>query len=181
MVSTLLPAARPTDEERGGSALAMEELFRAAMRTFTSSVTLVTSRTVEGEWRGLAATAVTSVSMAPPTCLVCVNREASLYSAVIASRLFCINAMHQDHHALMASFTTSENRGARFLSGAWRPGRDGLPFLENAQFNIFCEIFDRFSVGTHDVVVGRVLEVKSRPDRDPLLYGDGAYLRQAAR
>jgi flavin reductase (DIM6/NTAB) family NADH-FMN oxidoreductase RutF len=151
------------------------------MRGFTGIVSLVTSCTADGEWRGMAATAVTSVSLEPPTCLVCVNRDTTLYAAVLASRRFCINGMHQEHHELMWSFTSSRHRHDRFQSGRWRRGRDGVPFLEDAQSNIFCEVFGSFPVGTHDVILGRVVEVTSRPDHDPLLYGDGAYLRQAAR
>ena len=181
MISTVLSGADSKGDEGRGSTSETEALFRAAMRTFTGSVTLVTSRTPEGEWRGMAATAVASVSMAPPTCLFCVNHDATLYPAVIASRLFCINVMHQDHHALMPSFTNAANRSGRFQSGPWRTGRDGIPFLDNAQSNIFCEIFGRLPVGTHDVVVGRVVEVMSRRDSDPLLYGGGVYLRQTKR
>jgi flavin reductase len=156
----------------------ISEAFRAAMRGFTGTVTLITSRNEQGEWRGMAATAVTSISMEPPTCLVCVNRDASLYPAVMASRRFYINAMHQDHHALMSSFTNPKCRNTRFQAGSWHRGHDSIPFLENAQSNIFCEMFDSFAVGTHDVIFGRVIDVKLRPDHNPLLYGHGAYLRQ---
>jgi len=67
--------------------------------------------------------------------------------AVMASRRFCINAMHRDHHALMSSFTKPECRSARFQSGPWRLGHNSIPFLENAQSNIFCEMFDSLAVG----------------------------------
>jgi flavin reductase len=156
----------------------VRDAFRAAMRAFTGSVTLITTRTEHGEWRGMAATAVTSISMEPPTCLVCVNRETTLYPAMMESRQFYINAMHRDHHALMSSFTKPECRSARFQSGPWRLGRNSIPLLENAQSNIFCEMFDSFAVGTHDVIFGRVIDVTLRPDHDPLLYGSGNYLRQ---
>lgn len=156
-----------------------EEQFRAAMRTFTGTVSVITTCTAEGEWRGMAATAVTSVSLAPPTCLICVNRETTLYPALVASERFCINVMHRDHHELIASFAHSQLRDSRFQLGEWRCDGAGVPFLEDAQSNIFCELFDRFPVGTHDVILGRVGEVKVRADHDPLLYGGGSYYRQA--
>lgn len=156
-----------------------EDEFRAAMRTFTGTVSVITTCTSAGEWRGMAATAVTSVSMAPPTCLVCVNRETTLHPALVSSGRFCINVMHRDHHDLIASFATSHLRDSRFQSGRWRHNGKGVPYLEDAQSNIFCELFDRVPVGTHDVILGRVLEVKVRADHDPLLYGGGSYFRQA--
>lgn len=158
-----------------------EDRFRAAMRTFTGTVSVITTCTTEGEWRGMAATAVTSVSMAPPTCLICVNRETTLYPALVTFGRFCINAMHRDHHELIASFASSHMRDNRFQSGQWRRDGAGIPFLEDAQSNIFCEMFERFAVGTHDVILGRVVEVKVRADHDPLLYGGGSYFRQAKR
>lgn len=159
--------------------LQTEEQFRAAMRSFTGTVSVITTCTTDGEWRGMAATAVTSVSMAPPTCLICVNRETTLHPALVTSGRFCINAMHRDHHELIASFASSQRRDDRFRSGTWRHDSDGIPFLEDAQSNIFCEMFDRIPVGTHDIVLGRVIAVKVRPDHDPLLYGGGSYFRQA--
>lgn len=159
------------------AAAPIEECFRAAMRTFTGTVSVVTTCTATGEWRGMAATAVTSISMAPPTCLVCVNREATLHPALMASRRFCINAMHHTHQALIGSFASPQLRGSRFARGQWRLDDAGTPFLEDAQSNIFCEMFDRHPVGTHDVIFGHVVAVNVRPDHDPLLYGAGTYFR----
>lgn len=151
------------------------------MRTFTGIVTLITTRTREGEWRGMAATAVTSVSMEPPIVLVCVNRTASLYPTLMATRLFCINAMHQEHHVLMPAFTKPEQREHRFRAGSWQACRDGVPYLVGAQANIFCALETGMPMGTHDVMFGRVTGVVTRPDGDPLLYGGGAYWRQTTR
>lgn len=159
----------------------VSDAFRAAMRTFTGIVSLITTCTDDGDWRGMAATAVSSISMDPPTCLICINRETTLYPALMASGRFCINAMHQDHHALMWSFTSSKHRESRFQAGSWRRWDDGVPFLENAQSNIFCEMFKSVSVGTHDVIFGHVTKVMLRSDHDPLLYGNGTYLGQAVR
>lgn len=160
-------------------ALPIADQFRSAMRTFAATVSVITTRTEDGEWRGMAATAVTSVSMAPPTCLICVNRETTLHPALLTSRRFCINAMHRDHHELIDSFASSRNRDSRFMSGQWRCDAAGVPYLEDAQSNIFCEMFDHHPVGTHDVVFGHVVDVKVRCDHDPLLYGDGTYFRLA--
>lgn len=175
------PCPAPAERPAGEAAEAVEAAFRAAMRLFTGTVTIVTTRAPDGEWRGIAATAVTSVSMAPPTLLVCVHRGSSIHPALVATRLFCVNGMHQDHHGLMPGFSKPEHRAARFLAGDWRHGTGGVPVLAGAQFSILCEVAECASVGTHDVVLGRVLEVATRADWDPLLYGDGTYLRQAGR
>lgn len=155
--------------------------FRTAMRGFTGTVSLITARAPNGEWRGMAATAVTSVTMDPPTCLVCVNRDTTIHPALLSSGYFYINAMHQDHYDLMGSFSHSKHRDQRFRDGDWEEGREGIPFLGNAQANLFCEVSEHYSVGTHDVFIAHVLEATSRQDHDPLLFGQGSYHRQIQR
>lgn len=158
---------------------AVIESFRSAMRSFTGTVCLITTCTQDDEWRGMAATAVTSVSMEPPASLVCINRSTTLHPALHVSGHFCINVLHQDQHGLIDSFASSKHRARRFQTGDWRQGQCGLPYLPNAQSNVFCRIFKIETVGTHDVMFGSVFDVKLRDDHDPLLYGQGAYLRQA--
>ncbi len=155
--------------------------FRTAMRTVTGTVMLVTARTATDEWRGMAATAFASVAMEPPTCLVCINRASSVHPAIIETGRFCVNVMHQDHHDLIPSFAKPECRDARFRTGPWRVGTDGLPYLETAQSSLFCRLAECVFVGTHDVIIGNVFAVVTRPDFNPLLYGDRTYLKQTTR
>ena len=152
--------------------------FRAAMRTVTGTVMLVTTCDSVGGWRGMAATAFSSVSMEPPSCLVCINRGSSVYPALIETGRFCINVVHQDQHDLMPSFTKPGLRAERFRTGEWTSGEYGLPYLADAQSNVFCMLTDSVSVGTHDVLIGAAIAVLTRSGHDPLLYGNGSYLRQ---
>ncbi|MEJ8573578.1 flavin reductase family protein [Microbaculum marinum] len=162
----------------GAEVAEIASLFRDAMRTVTGTVMLVTARDADGGWRGMAATAFSSVSLDPPACLVCINRGSSVHPALIETGRFCVNVMHLDHHELMPSFTKPEFRAFRFSSGEWECGGEGLPFLVGAQSNVFCTVRQSVPVGTHDVLIGAVFAVRTRADHDPLLYGNGAYLRQ---
>ncbi len=58
--------------------------FRKAMRRLTSAVSVI-SAMHDGVRHGITVTSVTSVSMAPPSLLFCVNRAASLHDPVIRS------------------------------------------------------------------------------------------------
>src|ERR1700744_4522110 len=57
---------------------ALESDFRKAMRTLASAVSIV-STTSDNRRFGMTATAVCSLSMAPPTLLVCINQSSSLH------------------------------------------------------------------------------------------------------
>ena len=62
------PAAEPLGDQ-----------FRDAMRRLTGTVTIVTVRH-GAEQHGTTATAVTSLSMDPPSILVCFNRDSRLHA-----------------------------------------------------------------------------------------------------
>ncbi len=67
--------------------------FRKAMRRLASAVTVI-STAHDDRRHGMTATAVTSVSSAPPSLLACINRSASLHAPLLASRRFCVNILH---------------------------------------------------------------------------------------
>ena len=58
---------------------ALCEDFRKAMRRVASTVNVI-SIYVDGQPMGITATAVSSISLDPPSLLVCINRAASLHA-----------------------------------------------------------------------------------------------------
>src|SRR5690606_28719957 len=56
----------------------LADSFRQAMRRVAATVNVI-SICVEGRPMGITATAVSSVSMSPPSLLVCINQAASLH------------------------------------------------------------------------------------------------------
>ena len=60
--------------------------------------------------------------------------------------------------------------------GAWQETDDGLPFLGDAQANLFCEIDRITDYDTHTIFIGRVYSAIVHGDVDPLLYQDGKYV-----
>ena len=69
------------------------EQFRAAMRRFPSTVSVI-STAKDGQRHGMTATAVTSVSLNPPSLLVCVNRSGRLFGIMESCHRFCVNVLH---------------------------------------------------------------------------------------
>lgn len=148
--------------------------FRLAMRRTAATVTLITTADASGKRHGMAATAVNSVTMDPPTLLICINHGASLHAPLIESGLFCVNVLMSHHHSLVACFSGQKTGEARFEIGDWR--RDdptGLPCLHGAQSNLFCEVASVTTVGTHSVVIASVTAVQVADAMAPLLYADG--------
>lgn len=148
--------------------------FRLAMRRTAATVTLITTADASGKRHGMAATAVNSVTMDPPTLLICVNQGASLHAPLLASGRFCVNVLMFEHHPLVACFSGQKTGETRFETGDWgREDASGLPYLNGAQSNLFCEVVSVTTVGTHSVVIAAVTAVRVADAMAPLLYADG--------
>lgn len=65
----------------------VDTAFRAAMRRFASTVTIITAADHERR-HGMTATAVTSLSMSPPSLLICLNQKTLLHDIMFRARRF---------------------------------------------------------------------------------------------
>src|ERR1700761_6011491 len=152
------------------------QLFRQAMRRFPAAVTVVTARGAEGDC-GMTATAVTSLSMDPPSLLVCVNRNAGFHRTIEDSGHFCINVLREGQHQISSNFGGAKATNAeRFAEGDWRESeQNGLLYLADAQAAIFCRKTATFMHTTHTIVVGEATGLILHDTVAPLLYIDGRY------
>lgn len=149
--------------------------FRAAMRRLAATVTIVTA--TDGDRRhGMTATAVTSLSMDPPSLLICLNRKTLLHDILLGARRFCVNVLHSDHAELSAAFAGRLSAEDRFGIGDWDHS-NGLPVLANAQTALVCRRTAAMPFGTHTIFVGEVESVSNREEIAPLIYENAAYCR----
>jgi flavin reductase (DIM6/NTAB) family NADH-FMN oxidoreductase RutF len=149
--------------------------FKSAMRRLAATVTIVTGGP-EGNRGGFAATAVCSVSADPPALLVCVNRSASLHASLTMGSLFCVNLLHGQHTELSHVFGGKVVPEERFNFGHWEHDAEGIPYLVDAQANLFCTVDALMPYGTHTIVVGKVSQVRLHGEIAPLIYADGKFI-----
>jgi len=151
------------------------EGMRRSMRGLASSVSVLTCRMRDGSRHAMVATSVTSLCLDPPAMLVCVNRSASFHRALAEQQGFCINILGRTHLPVANQCATGASGEARFAGGDWLSDESGIPYLADAQAAILCTQEQRMSYGTHDIVIGRVRDVRLAGTVDPLLYADGAF------
>ena len=147
--------------------------FRQAMRRVASTVNVI-SICVDGQPMGITATAVSPISMDPPSLLVCINRAASVHGLMGDASHFRVNVLHRDQEVVARMFADRDQHGLRFLSG-WELGCAGAPRLSDAQATILCRRIDSHSFATHSIFIGVVEEAAAREEVDPLVYLDGRY------
>ena len=142
---------------------ASQDAFRNAMRQLAGGISVATVG--EGDDRaGLTATSVTSLSVDPPTLLVCVNLSSSSLPLLDRYRRFGVNLLGHEHRAVADRFASRAgekglqevrrcnlghagdwsaraSRGAR-LAGL-RGRRDHLPLLARDHHRPCCRGADR--------------------------------------
>jgi flavin reductase (DIM6/NTAB) family NADH-FMN oxidoreductase RutF len=147
--------------------------FRTAMRTVASTVFLITT-TVQHRSVALLATSVTSLSVDPPTLLVCINRMASIHNALGIGAQFCANVLAPDDLAI-AQHCVKAKGCERFAVGDWRYDEPSAPWLASAPACIFASVVSITRWHTHSVVFGNVTSASVNRATGPLLYADGSY------
>jgi flavin reductase (DIM6/NTAB) family NADH-FMN oxidoreductase RutF len=155
------------------AASALTHDFRHAMRRVASTVNVITV-CVGGEPMGITATAMSSLSLDPPSLLICINRTASLHSPLEDVSHFCVNVLHRSQEEIARMFADRSQQDLRFATG-WRVDCARPPRLADAQAAILCRRIQHFPYGTHSIFIGQVEEVAARADVDPLVYVDGRY------
>lgn len=150
--------------------------FKAAMRALAASVTVITSRRGD-QLNGMTATAVCSVSTAPPQILAVVNRETTSHGLIADTGAFAVNILAAHQQDLAGRFARRLDQPFEGVAHGW--GETGCPLLAEAVAVIECRLRERHHAGTHTIFVGEVIGVSCR-GAEPLLYFDGGYRRLAA-
>ncbi len=155
------------------------DLFRAAMARTASTVGVVTTDGPAGR-RGVTVSSMCSLSLEPPSVLACVHHLSPACSAIAENGVFCANLLADDQRAVSESFAgrIPAWRGDKFACAQWQRLTTGSPALEDALAIFDCELDQVVRYGTHDVLMGRVVEVRMHEGR-PLLYADRCYRRVA--
>jgi 3-hydroxy-9,10-secoandrosta-1,3,5(10)-triene-9,17-dione monooxygenase reductase component len=153
--------------------------FRHVMGHFVTGVSVVT--TLDGDRpEGITVNALSSVSLEPPLVMVALDRRRFITPTVRAAGRYAVSILAEDQQALSDCFAGAPVEPGRdeFCGAAWQPGQSGLPLLVGAVATLECTVVETFSVGDHDLFIGRVDALAARAgDPMPLLYHRRRYLR----
>ena len=148
--------------------------FRKAMRNYIYSVSILSNKNIDGELNAITVSSVTSISMEPPSLLVCINKSSRIHDTLIKNSDFCINLLNKNQQEISNICSTDSLYDQRFDHDKWNTKT--IPFLEEAQANIFCSIEDLVPYHTHTIVIGRVLNAISNDKINTLSYVNGKYV-----
>jgi flavin reductase (DIM6/NTAB) family NADH-FMN oxidoreductase RutF len=152
-----------------------EAEYRQAMRAFATGVAIVACGR-GAERAGCVATAVASLSLAPPSLIVNLQRDGSTYRRLSAGGAFSVNFLNAAQEALARRFSGGAAAGERFAEGAWAEGVTGAPVLTDALAALECRIEEILERHTHAIVIGRVAAARAG-DGPALLHFRGRFDR----
>ncbi len=150
--------------------------FRNAMARVCTPVNVITTNGPAGRG-GFTATAMCSVTDEPPTLLVCMNRNSAQCGLFIDNRRFCVNVLSHDHRDLAGHFAgATQDMAARYAAADWVEMQSGSLAVKDAIVSLDCELSEARLLGTHHILIGRVVGIRSRNDGNALLYFDRNYV-----
>lgn len=137
--------------------------FKDGMANLGAAVNVVTSNGDAGRV-GFTATAVCSVSDAPPMLAFCMNRRSSQNAIVKVNGVVCVNVLAAEQEPLSAVFAgcTDAQAEERFARAEWRRLKTGSPALVGALSSFDCEVRNILEVGSHSIFICEVLDIESR-------------------
>ena len=145
--------------------------FKATMRCFASSVTVITSGTGSAT-NGMTATAICSVSAEPPCILVVINSSNRTHALIERTGAFAVNLLSESQVPLARHFASKPLVALREV--AHRAGVTGVPILDGSAAHVECMVSSQTRSGTHSVFFGRVVLAQEGVDR-PLLHWHGQF------
>src|SRR5216683_7178876 len=164
------------DNQRAGDMTALDgRELRDALGWFATGVTVITTRSPDGDLVGFTANSFTSVSLDPPLILFSLNRQASCLPIFEDCAHFAVNILAEHQAALSSRFATASHEKWHGVSVETWEG--GCPILADALANFECAVHAVHDGGDHRIFVGRVLRLRARSDGRPLLFSRGGYRR----
>jgi 3-hydroxy-9,10-secoandrosta-1,3,5(10)-triene-9,17-dione monooxygenase reductase component len=147
-------------------------MFRRALGSFTTGVTVVTTLGEDRQDVGLTVNSFNSVSLEPPMVLWSLARSSASLGAFRATRRFAIHVLSADQEPLSRRFAS--RRRDRFEGLALERGADGVPLLTGCAARFQCRTAFEYEGGDHVIFVGQV-EVFDHTEKPPLVFHGGSY------
>jgi flavin reductase (DIM6/NTAB) family NADH-FMN oxidoreductase RutF len=147
------------------------DLMKQVNRQFVTGVTVIT--TMDGDTpKGLAVNAFASISLDPPTVMVCVQRTSNTHDCLFRADHLAINILSTAQMDVVAKFASKSDD--KFAGLNWRPGPSGSPLIDLSSAQMEVEIRERLQASTHTVFICRVLHA-AVSEQTPMIYSAGKF------
>ncbi len=150
-----------------------DRLFRRAMGTFATGVTVITAGNPDTDGiHGMTANAFMSVSLNPKLIVISIGEKARMLEKIRKNKRFAVNILSSGQKDLSMVFAGQKNDEGNIAFDEL----SGIPVLQDAMTKITCEVVNEHTEGDHTLFIGKVLDIAFDEDaEDPLIFFKGEY------
>ncbi|HEN8802196.1 flavin reductase [Pseudomonas sp. CM25] len=148
------------------------QAFRAALGTFTTGVTIITSQDQDGLPVGITANSFNSVSLNPPLVLWSLSKQARSLPVFSSGKHWNVHVLSIEQEKLSGRFATQGED--KFAEIELDNGISNAPLLQDCTARFQCRTAFQYEGGDHVIFVGEVLAF-DHSDRAPLAFQSGQY------
>ncbi len=151
----------------------MKEKFLEVLRTTKQNVFILAAEKGD-EKHAMTVSSVFSVSLEPMSMMVSVNQQAGIHDVLRVNDKFSLNLLASNQIEIAEICSGSEEGQVRFEHDDWE--MEEIPYLKNAQSNLFCSCKKIIPLYSHSLVIGEVDKIFHSGNMNPLIYQDGKYV-----
>ena len=148
--------------------------FRRFMARWATGVSVVTAREFDVD-AGLTVNALFSVSLAPPSLLISLARDADTTPLIERSGHFAVSFLAADQRELSVRFAQEISPAEKFRGLAFHRGPAGLALLDGALGAVECRVVSKTPAYDHLLILGEVVHHEFGREAPPLLFYRSSY------
>jgi flavin reductase len=131
----------------------------------------------DGNMHGMTVNSFSSVSLDPVLVLACLNETSRGAALIKRARAFVVNVLSSGQQDVSRWFADRRRPvGSMMFDGVrFDQGITGCPVLAEAAASFECRLRQSHPAGDHLIVLGEVVALVHRPEREPLVFHAGTY------
>jgi flavin reductase (DIM6/NTAB) family NADH-FMN oxidoreductase RutF len=151
------------------------EQLRAAMRAWTTGVTIVTA-SHNGERHGMTVSSFTSISLDPALITISLQAPSRTCELVTQSGAFGLTILSAEQKSLSELFAGRVTDIAdRFIGLETETLLTGAPLIKGGLAWLDCRVVYRYDAGMNALFIGEVVAAQGSGDGTPLVYHNRNY------
>lgn len=143
-----------------GANTADSKNFRSVFGHLPTGVVVVTGIGPGSEPLGITIGSFTSISLDPPLAGFFIGRSSRSWPLIAAGGTFCANVLAATQSDLCWRFAKDQFEGSRFSDLKTTKSANGSPVLPGVIATVDCSVNDTHRVGDHDLIVGKVTDLR---------------------
>ena len=157
----------------------MSDSLASLFKSLTTGVYVV--GVAHGQLRNAFTAAwVMQASFAPMLLALSINPHHSSYGLLKRGQAFSVNVLKKGQLELAAHFG-GQASADKLAAIDWRPGRTGVPLLQQSMAWFECQLAGECPAGDHVIVLGRVIDGQlNDANSEPMVYRDTGDMDGAA-